>query len=101
MLFRQKMKQLDLPVENIAVAIETDKKPQKILLERIDETHCNPLKMWEDDGRPADLTPAQVSNYIERSRLKEETMNYTFSDGVIRFTASLQVNDVYFVRVIW
>jgi hypothetical protein len=84
----------------LSVSVETGKKPSAVILERIDETHCNPLKQWENDGSPADLTPAQVNDYIARSRLAEEEIPYTFAAGTIQFSVSLGVNDVYFIRVI-
>jgi xylan 1,4-beta-xylosidase len=100
LLFRQKMKQLDLPIEAVSVSVETGKKSSGVILERIDETHCNPLKQWENDGSPADLTPAQVNDYIARSRMVEEEIPYTFVEGTIQFSVSLGVNDVYFIRVL-
>jgi xylan 1,4-beta-xylosidase len=99
LLFRQKMKQEDLPAETVEVSVEAGSKPAKVILQRIDETHCNPLKLWENDGRPADLTPAQVRGYIERGKLTEETMDYTFADGVVKFKVSLHVNDLYFIKM--
>jgi xylan 1,4-beta-xylosidase len=100
LLFRQKMKQLDLPPENACVSVEADKKPSNVVIERIDDNHCNPLKLWENDGSPADLTPAQVSSYVEQSKLKEENIDYSFDAGVVRFNISLNVNDIYFVRMV-
>jgi xylan 1,4-beta-xylosidase len=100
LLFRQKMKQLDLPEETAEVEIEVDSAPLRVTLQRIDDAHCNPYKLWLDDGCPADLTPAQTKDYIVRSKMFEEDLPHTFSNGILRFTAKLGVNDVWFVRVL-
>lgn len=74
LLFRQSMKQLDLPAEEVSISVELPQMPKQVYLQRIDATHCNPLKLWEEDGCPKDLTPVQIS--------------------------SLKDNDVYFLRIV-
>ena len=52
-LFRQKMKNnLDLPKEEAEISLEMDAAPRMVYMERIDQEHCNPLKVWEDMGSP-------------------------------------------------
>jgi xylan 1,4-beta-xylosidase len=99
MLIRQKMKNLDLPAEEAEVSIQLPAAPQKVTLERIDEDHCNPLRLWEEMGSPLDLTPAEVDSIRARSQMVEEEIPYTYENGVLTFKAALKVNDVYFVRI--
>lgn len=100
LLVRQKMKNLDLPKEAVNVTVELTNEPKAVLLQRIDETHCNPLKEWEEMGSPKDLTPKQIKELIAKTAVKEETIPYEYNDEKLSFTVKLAVNDVYFVRII-
>lgn len=99
LLFRQKMKQLELPKEKAEVSVELDHAPKGVFLQRIDEEHCNPLKIWEEMGEPADLNRAEVKGIIEKSALITEEMPFVYENGSVRFEAGLGVNDIYFVTI--
>ena len=99
LLYRQNLKQPDLPAEPVSVSVELDRAPYEVTLQRIDETHCNPLKLWEDMGSPADLRRAEIENLKQRSEMQTETPEWQFENGVFRYEAELQVNDVYLIRL--
>lgn len=99
LLFRQKMKQQDLPKEKAEVAVELERAPRGVFLQRIDEEHCNPLKVWEEMGEPADLNWAEVEQIKEKSAMNMEEMPYSYEKGRVRFSAELGVNDIYFVTI--
>lgn len=99
LLFRQKMKQIDLPKEKVNIKMELAHKPSKVILERIDDNHCNPLKIWEEDGSKADLTPQEVEEIKAKSQLTEETLDYVFKDGWFEVTVGLCVNDIYHIKI--
>ena len=94
-LFRQKMKNLDLPREDAVIRIETARKPQKVTLKRIDESHGNPLRLWESMGSPVDLTPAEVDKIKRESAVHEEEWPFRYENGTLTVRAALGVNDVY------
>lgn len=100
LLFRQKMKNLDLPEETAKVTVEMEQAPRKVILQRIDEDHCNPLKIWEEMGRPEGLNAGEVTQIKEKSCMAEEEMAFEFKDGNVYFKAELAVNDVYFIRIV-
>ncbi|MDR1642937.1 MAG: hypothetical protein LBT59_24865 [Clostridiales bacterium] len=101
LLFRQSMKQLDLPKIAANVTLETDKKPSRATAQRIDEDHCNPLKCWERDGKPADLNQSEVERYISESAMAEEKIEFQCADSEVSFSVSLGVNDMALVRLIF
>lgn len=101
MLFRQKMKnRLELPKERVEIALEMDREPSSVILERIDEDHCNPLRVWEEMGSPQVPTPKQVKEIKEASALREEEMEFSYDGKVVTITAELGINDVYHIRVV-
>lgn len=46
----------------------------KALIQRIDDTHANAKKQWEEMGCPTYPTPAQVEELKEASELKTEEL---------------------------
>ena len=99
LLFRQKMKQLDLPPEEAVVRVELPERPRRVTLRRIDEDHGNPLKLWEEMGRPDYLNRAEVEALKTRSAVEAEDWPFDWADGVLTLRASLAVNDVYGFRI--
>ena len=95
LLFRQKMKQLDLPAEEAVVRVERPEKPRRVTLRRIDEEHGNPLRLWEEMGRPDYLNRAEVEDLKRRSAVLPEAWPFDWADGVLTIRAALGVNDVY------
>ena len=94
-LFRQKMKNLDLPAEEAVIRIEMPGEPESVTVKRIDETHGNPLRIWEEMGSPETLTPAETEEIRRRSAAEAGEWPYSYENGVLTFRAALGVNDVY------
>ena len=99
LLYRQNLKQEDLPKEPVTIKIEMDHAPQKVVLQRIDEVHCNPLKLWEDMGSPEELRPNELAALKKQAELLDESVNYQYEHGVLTCEAQLGVNDIYFFRI--
>lgn len=100
LLFRQKMKNLDLPKEKAEIKVEVTNAPEKIILERIDEEHCNPMEIWVNQGCPDNLNSEEVAEIIKQSAMIEEELSYTYEVGVVTLIVELGVNDVYFIRIV-
>ncbi|MBQ6120311.1 MAG: hypothetical protein IJI59_01080, partial [Clostridia bacterium] len=94
-LFRQKMKNLDLPKAEAVVRLSCADKPRRVTVRRIDEDHGNPLKLWEAMGRPDALNPVEVEALKDKSAVRPETWPFTWENGVLTVRAALGVNDVY------
>ena len=94
-LFRQKMKNLDLPAEEAVIRIERAEKPGSVTVKRIDETHGNPLRLWEEMGSPVTLSPAETETIREKSAVRAEEWPFEWENGVLTLRAALGVNDVY------
>ena len=95
LLFRQKMKQLDLPKEEAAVHLSCPVKPSSVTVKRIDEDHGNPLRLWEEMGAPEQLTRNEIEEMKRRSAVEAEAWPFEWADGVLTLRARLGVNDVY------
>ena len=100
MLFRQKMKNLDLPKQKATVRVELPEAPARVLLRRVDEEHGNPLKLWEAMGRPRDLNRREAEEIAKASAVCDEPWPSSYADGVLTVEAELGVNDVYFFQIL-
>ncbi len=95
LLFRQKMKNLSLPEEEAVVRIEMPEKPASVEVRRIDETHGNPLRIWEEMGSPEILTRAETEQIRQLSAVQPEEWPFEWAEGILTIRAALGVNDVY------
>lgn len=94
-LFRQKMKNLDLPKEEAVIKLECARRPESVTVKRIDEDHGNPLKLWEEMGAPEVLSREEIDDLARRSAVAAEEWPFDWADGVLTIRAALGVNDVY------
>lgn len=94
-LFRQKMKQLDLPKEEAVIRLACPEKPQSVTVRRIDEAHGNPLKLWEEMGSPETMSPKEAEELKAKSAVQPEPWPFTWENGELTLRAELGVNDVY------
>ncbi len=99
LVFRQKMKNLDLPKEKVKIQVEIPNALSKVLLRRIDQEHGNPLLVWEQMGKPVDLNKTEVEDIIRKSAVTDEEWPYIYEDGMLNLQADLAVNDVYYFQI--
>jgi len=85
--------------EKAVVHVELDRVPQRVYLQRIDEDHCNPLRVWQEMGSPNDLNRDEVSYIKNASQMLDEELEYCYENGVLRVEAALGINDLYFIRI--
>jgi xylan 1,4-beta-xylosidase len=70
-----------------------------VSVQRIDDAHCNPKRAWAERGEPDNLTPAEVSEIREKTRLIEEPLAFTAENGKTSICVALSTNDVYLITV--
>ena len=75
--------------------MELPTRPQNVSLQRIDEEHGNPLKLWEEMGKPDYLNRAEVESIKQRSTVIPEVWPFEWANGVLTIRADLGVNDIY------
>lgn len=98
-VYRQRMKNVDEPREAYCVELCSENAPLAVELYRIDDEHCNPYRVYQSMGSPKDLTPAQVNEIKERSRLVCEKCEYTYENGVLKISSDIGVNDVHCYKI--
>ena len=70
-----------------------------VTVQRIDDEHCNPKRLWREMGSPDNLTKAEAREIAEKTRLAEEPLPFKAEDGKTELSLSLFTNDVYLITV--
>lgn len=76
------------------VELSLDFAASDVTVQRIDDDHCNPKRLWKEIGSPDNLTRAEVVSIKERSKLTEEPLPFAVQNGKTVIRLSLSTNDV-------
>lgn len=73
----------DIKTESVKITLKNINLPQSIFIERIDDDHANPFKVWNEMGKPESLKADQVSKLELSSQLKKESLNGKFENNTL------------------
>lgn len=79
------------------ISLLLDFEASAVTVQRIDDEHCNPKRLWREMGAPDNLTRAQAREIAEKTRLTEEEYPFKAEDGKTELSLSLFTNDVYLI----
>ena len=90
-------------VESSGIASVDLKIPQELVKSishiRIDNSHCNPLGVWESMGSPRYLKKEETAWIISQSSLKEEVLDFSYCDGMAYMNINIAPNDIVLLEV--
>lgn len=98
LLYRLDLKCREKPAEEAVIEIKCVR-PQRVIIQRIDETHCNPLVLWQAQGSPADMKPQDAKAIDKACSLIEEDLPFEYENGTLRLCTGLGVNDVQLIKI--
>jgi xylan 1,4-beta-xylosidase len=93
------MKNVEAEPEPYDISLELPVSPKNVTLERIDENHCNPLRIWNEMGKPGRLNKDEVDDIIRKSTLVKETLLPVFEDNCLKLEGRLGVNDIHCYKI--
>ena len=88
-----------IKTENVKVKLENVPDYSSAFIERVDDAHANPKKLWKEMGEPEYLSAAQVEQLNEASRLIKEPLKCDFKDSTISFEIEMPPHSVAAVTV--
>lgn len=65
----------DIQDETIQIVLPEGCAAGKATIQRIDREHCNPKRFWQEMGSPEYLSPIQLEQLMEASRLRKEALD--------------------------
>ncbi|MCL2757136.1 MAG: hypothetical protein FWD43_03540 [Coriobacteriia bacterium] len=97
-VFRHRMKNVDAPAQDYEISFEIPCVPATVTLETIDEDHGNPLKLWEEMGKPV-LNREQAAALCAQSTPVAQDVPIQYAEHILRLSGSLRINDIHFYRI--
>ncbi len=85
--------------EVVVLRVATPTRPLAVRVERIDDDHANPVRLWHSMGDPVYLRSAQVDALRAVSALVAEPLPWQYADGVVEVTIALPPHAVAAVTV--
>jgi len=85
--------------EQIELRLDNASEPVAARIQRIDEEHANPKRLWLELGQPESLTKRQLQQLEEASRLVTEKQQLSFHDGSIFLKANLPAHAVAAITI--
>lgn len=76
------------------VEFELNKAFSSATVEIIDDTHCNPKKLWEDLGAPKNLRLSDVEDIKAKTKLVKEPYEVVTNGEVTTIKTTIRTNDV-------
>ena len=89
------------PIKTETVHIElTDlAKPENVYIERIDDDHANPKRLWIEMGQPALPQPREVEQLHASSKLMREPLKWNYQGHALRLKISMPAHAIAAVTV--
>ena len=81
------------------ITFSLDFEAKSVTVQRIDDEHCNPKRLWREMGAPDNLTRAQAREIAEKTQICEEEYPFKAEGGKTKISVSLSTNDVYLITV--
>lgn len=89
------------PISTETIGIKLDNAPNcsSAVVERIDDAHANPKKVWQEMNKPEYLSASEVEYLTEASRLTEEPIECQYNGSTVSFELDLPPHSVAAVTI--
>ncbi len=88
-----------IKVEPVTVRLREAREPRQVHLERIDETHANPARVWREMGAPEYLSTLQLEQLQAVSRMVPEPLAWKYENGVVQLELDLPPHAVAAITI--
>ncbi len=88
-----------IKAEPVLVRISEASEPSQVHVERIDEAHANPQRVWRDMGAPGYLSALQLEQLAAASRMVREPLAWAYDNGTIQLEVELPPHAVAAITV--
>ena len=88
-----------IETETVEVRLMNAPPPVAVRIQRIDEDHANPKRLWQEMGEPEYLTPTQAEQLEYASVVKKEKQSISYEDDVIALKTDLPAHAVAAIAI--
>ncbi|MFY9553518.1 MAG: cellulase family glycosylhydrolase [Blastocatellia bacterium] len=83
-----------LETERVRIQLCDAAEPTAAQVQRIDEDHANPRRLWKEMGAPEYLSSAQLDKLHDASQIKRGPVDFRYTNGRIELEVTLPANSV-------
>ncbi|HET6892914.1 MAG TPA: glycosyl hydrolase [Pyrinomonadaceae bacterium] len=88
-----------IETEDCEIRLHNAPEPAETHIQRIDDEHANPKRLWEEMGQPEYLTEKEVEQLEEASRVVKERQRFKYEDGALFLKVDLPPHAVAAVTI--
>ena len=88
-----------IETEELHIQLDNASEPTGARIQRIDEEHANPKRLWKEMGEPESLSKKDLENLEKASQLVSEKQPINFHEGSISLKVSLPAHAVAAITV--
>jgi xylan 1,4-beta-xylosidase len=88
-----------IETEHLEITLKNVPEPREVHIQRIDEGHANPKRLWEEMGEPDYLTEKEVDLLHEASRLVKGRQRFKYEDGTLSLKTDLPPHAVAAITI--
>jgi xylan 1,4-beta-xylosidase len=88
-----------IETEQLHIRLDNAPEPASARLQRIDEDHANPKRLWQDMGEPEYLSDDDLESLEEASRVISEKQSLKFNDGSVFLKVDLPPHAVAAITI--
>ena len=88
-----------IETEQLEIHLDNAREPVNAFIQRIDEDHANPKRLWVEMGRPEYLTSREVDRLYDASQVVIEKQQLKYDDGRIVVRANIPPHAVAAITI--
>lgn len=88
-----------IETEQLVIRLDNTREPLRASIQRIDDDHANPKRLWIEMGQPEHLTSKQIEQLQEASQLVTEKQKFSYRDGSIVLKMSVPPHAVAAITI--
>ncbi len=88
-----------IETERVRLCLTNSARPTAISVQRIDEKHANPRRLWQRMGKPEYLQAREIAWLEEASRLVSKPQRWSYRDGSVHLELNLPPHAVAAITI--
>ena len=88
-----------IETEQIEIRLDNAREPVAASIQRIDDEHANPKRVWQEMGQPEYLSSKEIERLQEASQLVTEKQPVKFDNGTITLKTNLPAHGIAAITI--
>lgn len=89
----------EITTQLVEVSLTHAQEPRAAYVERVDEEHANPRRLWQEMGAPEYLSPLQVEQLEAASHVVKEPLSWKYENQIVQLDVDLPPHSIASITV--